>query len=82
MPYYGHYQIHVITDDQTEPLTKRDSMKPCRAMMIDLGVDNFAAITDSIGKNTDCSQGRVYQEHQSELEPHDFKDEVHSDEGS
>ena len=50
MPYYGHYQIHVITDDQTEPLPKRDPMKPCRAMMIDLGVDNFAAITDSIGK--------------------------------
>ena len=50
VPYYGHYQIHILTDDLAEEPEKKDPCEPRNAMMIDLGVDNFAAITDSIGR--------------------------------
>lgn len=49
VPYYGHYQIHVITDDLIEKPEPKDPCEPRRTLMIDLGVDNFATIADSIG---------------------------------
>ena len=57
VPYYGHYQIHIVTDDLIEEPEACDPCRPRKAMMIDLGVDNFAAITDSIGRTPIAVKG-------------------------
>ena len=57
VPYFGHYQIHILTDDLAEEPEKKDPCEPRNAMMIDLGVDNFAAITDSIGRTPIAVKG-------------------------
>jgi putative transposase len=57
VPYFGHYQIHILTDDLAEEPEKKDPCEPRNAMMIDLGVDNFATITDSIGRTPIAVKG-------------------------
>lgn len=50
VPYYGYYRIHIVTDDLIEVPKAGDPCRLRKVMMIDLGVDNFATITDSIGR--------------------------------
>ena len=47
-PYYNGYRISVITDNGKEPKTPKEERK--RIIAIDLGVSNFAAITNNIGE--------------------------------
>ena len=46
-PYYDIYRVSIITDIGEKPSLKEE--KPTRIIAIDLGVSNFAAITNNIG---------------------------------
>lgn len=57
-PFHDVYYIHIILDD-TEPVPQVKEAQPSRICAIDVGVNNFAAITNNVGLPCLLFKGRV-----------------------